>query len=378
MDFELTEDQQLLRDAAKSVLERECPPSLVRTAYEGDATEAGAALWQTMIAVDWPAIAVPEPLGGLGLGFVELALLCEETGRFCAPSPFMSTVTQFVPFVLEAAGSEQQKSLLGAVTGLGATGTLAVAEPGHGWNLRKLNAVARRSGGGWVLDGRKTFVFDGARADTVAVVAAETVGGQPGVFVVPGSRCQASNLEVIDPSQPLADLVFDGTEVPDDGVLVEPGDPRGETAIRRAIEQAVTAQALSMTGTCRAIFETTLQYTKDREQFGRPIGSFQAIKHRLVDMLIALERASSLAYFAALTIAEDDPRRSVAASMAKTAAGDCQRLLVQDGLQLHGGVGFMWEQDLHMHLKRAKSGDFLLGSAAEHKAAISRSLGLVA
>jgi alkylation response protein AidB-like acyl-CoA dehydrogenase len=144
------------------------------------------------------------------------------------------------------------------------------------------------------------------------------------------------------------------------------------------MEQATAALAMSMTGTCRVIFETTLQYTKDREQFGRPIGSFQAIKHRLVNMLIALERASSLAYFAALTIAEDDPRRSIAVSMAKAAAGDCQRLLVQDGLQLHGGVGYMWEQDLHFYLKRAKSADLLFGSAAAHKASVARTLGIVA
>ena len=378
MDFEPTEDQQQLRDAARSFLDHECPSALVRSAYEGNAGEAAAGLWKKMVGLDWPALAVPESLGGIGYGFVELGLLCEEMGRSVAPAPFLSTATQFVPMVLESATEEQCKSLLGPVTSSGATGSVAVAEAGHGWDLRRLGSLARKGSGGWVIDGTKTFVFDGSTADTVVVVAAGGDPGAPGVFAVPRSAAAVTEHTLIDPSQPLADLRFDGVEVPAEGVLVEPGDPRGGEAVRRAMDQAVTALSLSMTGTCRAIFETTLQYTKDREQFGRPIGSFQAIKHRLVNLLIALERASSLAYFAALTITEDDPRRSIAVPMAKSAAGDCQRLMVEDGLQLHGGVGYMWEQDLHKHLKRAKSGDFLLGSAADHRAAVARSLGLVA
>jgi alkylation response protein AidB-like acyl-CoA dehydrogenase len=377
MDFELTDEQQQLRDAARSVLENECPPSLVRSAFEGRAAETSRELWKKLVDLDWPGLAVPESLGGLGLGFVELGLLAEEMGRAVAPAPFMSTVTQFVPMVLEAAGEEQKKSLLGPVSSSGATGTLALAEEGRGWDPQRLGASARRGAAGWVLDCRKSYVFDGASADTVVVVAAESEGSTPGVFALPGSAAKVISYDVIDPSQQLCDLEFAGVEVPPEAVLVEPGDPRGEASIRRAFEQSVAALALSMTGTCRAIFEHTLQYTKDREQFGRPIGSFQAIKHRLVNMLIALERASSLAYFAALTVAEDDARRSIAVSMAKTAAGDCQRLLVEEGLQLHGGIGYMWEQDLHLHLKRAKSGDFLLGSASEHRAAVARALGLV-
>ena len=378
MDFELTEDQEQLRDAARSFLERECPPSLVRRAFEGHAGEVTASLWKKMVDLDWPALAVPESLGGIGYGFVELGLLCEEMGRSVTPAPFLSTTTQFVPMILEAGSEEQRKAWLGPVTSSGATGSVAVAEAGHGWDLRRLDPLARKGSGGWVIDGTKRFVFDGATSDTVVVVAAAADPEAPGVFVLPRSAAEVTEHTLIDPSQPLADLRFDGVEVAAEGVLIEPGDTRGREAVGRAMDQAVAALSLSMTGTCRAIFDTTLQYTKDREQFGRPIGSFQAIKHRLVNMLIILERASSLAYFAALTIAEDDPRRPLAVHMAKSAAGDCQRLLVEDGLQLHGGVGYMWEQDLHMHLKRAKSADFLLGSGGEHKAAVARALGLVA
>ncbi len=159
-------------------------------------------------------------------------------------------------------------------------------------------------------------------------------------------------------------------------MLVEPGDPRADAVIERVTQEATTALALSTVATSRAIFEVTLQYAKDREQFGRPIGSFQALKHRLAECYLAVERAAALAYFAALTIAEDDDRRAVATAMAKVAAGDCPRLLVRDGLQLHGGVGFTWEHDLHLLLKRAATGDLLFGRAATHRAHLARLLGL--
>jgi alkylation response protein AidB-like acyl-CoA dehydrogenase len=377
MDFELTDDQQTLRDSVRSVLDQECPPALVRHAHEGTAPEEVSALWRKMVQLDWPALAVPEELGGLGLGFVELGLAVEELGRAAAPGPFMATVTQFEPIVRHAGSAEQQKSLLGPVLAEGATGTLALAEPAGRWELEGLHTTARRDGASWILDGRKSFVMDGATADTIAVVARdEAAPASVGVFAVPGSSLVPLPSRVIDPSQPLAEVGLDGVHVQPDAVLVEPGDPRASAAVTSALEEATAALALSIVGTCRVIFERTLQYVKDREQYGRPIGSFQAIKHRIVDMYLLLERASALASFAALTIAEDDDRREIAVSMAKTAAGDCQRLLVKEGLQLHGGIGFMWEQDLHLFLKRAQSSDVLLGSGGVHRAAVARKLGI--
>jgi alkylation response protein AidB-like acyl-CoA dehydrogenase len=199
-----------------------------------------------------------------------------------------------------------------------------------------------------------------------------------GVFVVPGAQVESRPIEVIDPTQPIAEVSLHDVEVPAARVLAVPGDPRTAVAIARAVQEATAALAIGLCGTCRSIFDITLQYAKDREQFGRPIGSFQALKHRLVDMYLAVERATSLAYFAALTIAEDDDRRAVAVAMAKAAAGECQRLVVQDGLQLHGGVGFTWEHDLHLYLKRAKAADALFGSALAHRSAVASMLGLAA
>jgi len=382
MDFELTDDQQELADAVRSVLATACPPAVVRQAYESKATDDGTAadaLWRQMVGLDWPALSIPEAFGGLGLGSVELAVVVEQLGRAVAPSPFVATASQFVPMLREAGSPEQQERFLRPVAEGGSTGTVALAESDGRWEAASVAATARPDGDGWVLDGTKAYVFDGATADEIAVVARQAgTGGDAGlgVFVVPGGAVSAQPGNVIDPTQPLATVVLDGTPVPADRVLVDPGDPRSLAMIGRAVQEATAALALGMTGTCWSIFEITLQYAKDREQYGHPIGSYQALKHRLVDMYLSVERATSLAYFAALTIAEDDSRRELAVAMAKAAAGECQRLVVQDGLQLHGGVGFTWEHDLHLYLKRAKSWDTLFGSALTHRAAVARLLGL--
>ena len=374
MDFELTDDQLDLRANARSVLASACPPSLVRRVY--DHAGSGHELWAALVALDWPAIGISVAQGGMGLGFIDVGIVVEELGRVVAPSPFLATVTQLAPLLREAGASEA----LARVAAGTCTGTLAAAEDGR-WRLGQTATTAQRGGSGWVLTGTKSHVVDGATADELAVVARlhGTAGHDGlGAFLVPRAAVTVNPLAVIDPTVPLASVVLDGVDVDDAQVLFEPGDPRALPALRRTLEEATTAVALSTTATCRVIFETTLQYAKDREQFGRPIGSFQALKHRLADMYLAVERATSLAYLAVLTIAEDDDRRAVAASMAKAAAGDCQSLVAGDGLQLHGGIGYTWENDLHFWLKRAKSGDLLFGTAAIHRARLARLLGLAA
>ncbi len=372
MDFEFTDDQLALRDNARAVLADACPPSLVRDVFDG--TGDGRELWASLVALDWPAIGISEAHGGLGLGFIEVGIVVEELGRVVAPTPFVATVTQLAPLLREAGAT----SRLARLADGSCTGTLAVAEGGR-WEPDAVAATARPDGGGWVLDGVKSHVLDGTTADEIGVIArlpGSTGTDGLGAFLVPAADVDAEPVTVIDPTLPLATVSLRSVEVDRERVLVEPGDPRGAAILERTLHEATTALALSATATCRAIFETTVQYAKDREQFGRPIGSFQAIKHRLADVYLAVERASALAYFAALTIAEDDPRRAVAASMAKAAAGDCQRLVVADGLQLHGGVGFTWEHDLHFLLKRAKSADLLFGTAAAHRARLGSLLGL--
>jgi alkylation response protein AidB-like acyl-CoA dehydrogenase len=373
MDFELTEDQQALRTAAKALLERECRPAVARRIFEGETAQPD--LWRRMADLDWPALAVPVEMGGVGLGFVETAIVVEELGRAVAPVPFLSTATQFLPMVLASPTAAEHKGLVARIVADGRTATVALAEADGRWDLDSIACEAHHtSDGGWVLNGRKAYVMDGAASEYIAVVAAAEEG--LGVFVIDGDQARFESRPLLDPTQPLDDVVLEDTQVGAERVLIEPGHPGSVAAIEEALQQSTAALAVGITGTCRTIFETTLQYAKDREQFGRPIGSFQAVKHRLVDMYLALERASSLAYFAALTIAENDSRRAVAASMAKAAAGDCQRLMVREGLQLHGGIGYMWEQDLHMYMKRAKSQDLLFGSSRSHRAFVAGRLGL--
>ncbi len=377
MELELSDEQLELRDNVRQVLEGISPPAVVRAVYDDGAS--ADPVWAQMVELYWPAVAIAEDLGGLGLGFVELAIVTEELGRAVAPGPFLATATQFAPLVREAGSPEHHAAFLTPVAEGTRTGTVALAEADR-YELAAVRTTARPSPDGWVLDGVKTSVFDGATADEIAVVArAEGFTGDDGigVFVVPGVAAKADARAVLDPTMPVADVRFDNVVVGEDRVLAAPGDGRAARAVERAQQEATVALAFATVGACRLIFEATLQYAKDREQYGKPIGSFQALKHRLADMFLSVERATALCYYAALTIAEDDPRRAEAASLAKAAAGDCQRLLAQEGLQLHGGIGYTWEHDLHFLLKRAKSGGALLGTASAHRANLARMLGLV-
>lgn len=378
MDFEFSDDQLALRDNARAVLEGICPAAFVRACFEG--RDTGATIWPELAALGWPGLGIAERHGGLGRGFVEVGIVVEELGRIAAPTLLVSTATQFVPLVREAGSGGQHERILPAVAAGERTGAAAVAEDGV-WRPGTTRTTARRRDGRWVLRGTKTHVMDGAAVDDLAVLArAEGSAGDEGLGVLVVDRGAATVMPrtVIDPTMPLATVEFDDVEVEADHVLAEPGDPAACDAIRRALEESTAAMALSITAACRSIFEVTLQYAKDRMQFGRPIGSFQAVKHRLADMYLAVERATALCYFAVLAIAEDDERRTTAVAMAKAAAGDCQRLLVKDGLQLHGGIGFTWESDLHILLKRAASGDVLFGSAMAQRAALVPVLGLSA
>jgi alkylation response protein AidB-like acyl-CoA dehydrogenase len=186
---------------------------------------------------------------------------------------------------------------------------------------------------------------------------------EAGVFAVPAVAAEAARVGVFDPGLHVADVTFTG-------VRVTPADLTGADP-ERARHAALTGLAVTMVGSCRRILDLTLEHVRSRTQFGALIGSFQAVKHKAADMHVAIERARALAYFSALTIAADDPRRRVAASMAKAAAGECQSLVFRSGFQLFGGMGFTWENDLQFALKRAKAGELMLGGTDSHRALIA-------
>ncbi len=367
MDFEISDEQEELRRAVRAVLERECPIALVRDRVERGIEPTQP--WQSAAELGWPGIAIPERFGGLGLGFAELALVLEEHGRFLAPGPFLPTVSQFAPAILEAGSDAQRERWLGAVAAGECTGSLAVAaEPGLG-ELLDPALRARPHGTGWLLHGSRHHVVEGDSVDELVVAAAVEGGDGVGLFAVPRSAAKTRRANALDGSRPLVQLELDRVEVGPERTLGQPG--QSAPALERALQVACVALALETTGTCQAIFEQTLAYAKQRAQFGRPIGSFQALQHKFADMFGALEKARASAYFAAMTLAEDDPRRALAASLSKVAAGEAQRLLAREGIQIHGGIGFTWEQDLQLFVKRAKSGEALFGSSRQHRQRIA-------
>jgi alkylation response protein AidB-like acyl-CoA dehydrogenase len=285
---------------------------------------------------------VPEVDGGMGYSAVELAIVLDELGRVADPSPFLATTSQYAPLVREAFGSS---SLLRDVCG-GSTGAVA-------WD----GSVTAASDG--TLTGVAHHVVDGDRADRLAVVA------DGGVFVVDSGAVTVTREPCIDGSFHVATVTFDATPV------LHAAPDAGDAAVR-ALDEALVGISAATVGASQRIFEIALGHLKDRKQFDVPIGSFQALKHMAVDVYIAIERARALCQFAGLLIAEDDARRRTVASMAKSAAGDAQRIAVQHGIQFFGGLGYTWENDLQLYVRRAKVGELLLGSSASHRAAVAR------
>jgi alkylation response protein AidB-like acyl-CoA dehydrogenase len=329
-----------------------------------------------MIELGWPALTVPEEAGGLGMGAVELAVVMEELGRVLAPGPFVPTVTQFAPVVAEAGSTEQRRRFLGSVAAGEITGTLAFVEDNGSIDAGRISSTASPDGDGFVLAGTKVAVPETASADEIVVVARQP-GADDGVgaFVVPRFDARVDPIDSFDASRPLAKVTLDGVRVGTDRVLGVPG-PATAAAVARAVEVATMALAVETVGAAQAIFDMTLAYAKQREQFGAPIGSFQAIKHKFADMLVALERARATSYFAALTIAEEDVRRALAVSTAKAAAGDCAALFAKEGIQIHGGIGYTWEHDMHLYVRRLRSNSILFGNAAQHRARVADLIGL--
>ena len=365
MDLDLSDEQADLRANIRGVLESICPPELVRSYYEGMPLEDP--LWLETMDLGWTSLAVPESDGGLGLGFVEVGLLAEELGRATAPATVLAATTQVLPLLVELDVSDLVKTVAAGES----VAALAFAERGS-WSLSEVRTRAQHDPSGWTLTGHKSAVLAGASAGSFVVVAREAKSDLLGVFWVDRSDAKLEVDPSIDPALLLADVTFEDARA----TPISEASTRSEAAIERAGEQAVVAIALHTVGACRRILEVTLEYAKVRRQFGRAIGSFQALKHRFADMLISVERASALCYYAACAIAEDAPSRSEAVHMAKAVAGTCQRLLVQDGLQLHGGIGFTWEHDLHFLLKRAKAGELLCGTSAFHRAQLASMLSL--
>ncbi len=365
MDLDFDADQDELRASIRAVLAKESPISLARHVVETG--ERPDALWATMTSLGWPALTVPEADGGIGLGVIEAAILAEELGRVIAPGPLLPTVSQFVPVVRACGDADQRAAFLAPVAEGRCRATLAIAETGGSFDPQHATARAERRDGGVALAGTKRFVMEADGADEIAVVV--RLDRAVVVAVVPGDVVQITPVRSIDASRTLAHIALDGVTISPDRVLTGAG-------LDGALEEATVALALETVGACQTIFDVTLEYAKQREQFGVPIGSFQAMKHKFADLMIALERARSVGYYAALCIAENDDRRHMATAAAKAAAGDAQRTFAKEGIQILGGIGYTWEHDMQLLVKRAKANEPFFGGAAQSRARLADLVGV--
>ncbi|MGO9341209.1 MAG: acyl-CoA dehydrogenase family protein [Acidimicrobiales bacterium] len=381
MDLDLSDEQRELEASVRDVLDREHSVELARRVVEEqhDAAKAVDELWTRMVALDWASLTVPEADGGLGLGAVELAVVSEQLGRALAPGPFLATASQFVTAVREAGSAEQQNRFLGPIVASGEAGTFAFAEGAGSFDLQGVRTTFDPRDDGYVIDGSKAFVLEASRASQIVVVARRAGSTGPdgiGLFVVPAG---SAGLEIrpmasLDATRELAAVNLSSVSVGADNALGEPGSCAG--VLQRILEEATTALAAEMVGTCQGIVDILLPYAKTREQFGVKIGSFQAMKHKLANMYVALESSRATVRFAAAAIAEEDGRRTLAASMAKSAAGDCERLIGVEGIQCLGGIGYTWEHDMHLYVKRVRTAAALLGTASQHRARVAELIGL--
>jgi alkylation response protein AidB-like acyl-CoA dehydrogenase len=373
------EESAALRNAAKRFLGAHATSAKVRAAM---ATERGwdPAVWSQMASeLGWSALVVPEAYGGIGAGAEELATVFEEMGRVCACSPLFATVCLGVGAILECADEAQRSELLAPILEQAATATLAITESGAAWSASDVTTVAARADGGWSLRGTKRYVVDGHTADCLLVVAREEgSAGEDGigVFAVPaGARgFDRRVVGTMDQTRRLAEVTLSGVHVPASARLGR-ADWR---ALERVLYRACAILAAEQVGGAARCLEMSVAYAKVRTQFQRPIGSFQAIKHRCADMLVDLECARSASLHAARVVAStaSDDDVAIAASLAKAYCSEAFFRCAGETIQIHGGIGFTWDHDAHLFFKRAKSSMQLLGAPAHHRDAIARRTGL--
>jgi alkylation response protein AidB-like acyl-CoA dehydrogenase len=377
VNFAFTEEQQELRAAARAFLADASSSERVRAAM---ASELGydPGVWKRIGSeLGWPAAIVPESCGGLGLGAVELIALAEVMGEALLCSPFFATVCLAAQAVLAAGNAEQQQRYLGPIAEGEARAALATAEPGLAHDAVALEA--RREGDAYRLDGVKRYVVDGHSADWVVVSArAPGSSGNDGVslFAVPGDSegLERRVLPTMDQTRRQAELRFAGVRIDASARLGEEG--AGGPALRCALDLGAIALAGECVGGAQRCLDLSVAYAKQREQFGRPIGSFQAIKHKCADMMVKVETARSAAYYAACAAAEDAPDLAVAASLAKAYCSEAYYHCAAETIQIFGGVGFTWEYDPHLYFKRARASESLLGTPAWHRERVARAIGL--
>jgi alkylation response protein AidB-like acyl-CoA dehydrogenase len=379
VDFAFNEEQEELRSQARGFLEEHSDSEHVRRAME---SELGydPELWEQLGSdLGWTSVLVPEEYDGLGLTFVELVALLEVMGGALLCAPFFSSVCLGGTALLVGGTEEQKREHLPGIAEGRTRATLAFDEAAGGFLAGNIATRARRDGDDFVLDGRKTYVLDGHCADLLVVAArVEGTAGADGtrLFVVPGDSrgIERRALPTLDQTRRQAEIRLDGVRVPRSGLLGGEDGPRRTLA--KTLDLASVALAAEQVGGAQKCLDMSVSYACERVQFGRPIGSFQAIKHKCADMMVEVESARSASYYAACVAAADDDELPVAASLAQAYCSDAYFHAAADALQIHGGVGFTWEYDVHLYFKRARSSEAFLGDATYHRERVARHIGL--
>lgn len=354
MDFGLNESQEILKRSARSFFNGECPMSEVRRLMATDSAY-DTSLWRKLKDQGYTGIIFPEEYGGVGLGKVELILLMEEAGRALLPGPFYSTVVLGGSVIDAVATPEQKKNYLASICRGEARSTVAILEAAASWELEdiQMGAVNGR------LSGEKLFVPDAAVADWILVLA------RNGVFLVdrksPGVTI--SPMFSMDLTRKLYAVQFNNASAE------KLGDLAGS---KTAMDIATTALVAEMVGGMQRTLDMTVEYSKTRKQFGQTIGSFQAVQHQCADMYLETESSRSAAYYAAWTLEQNAPDAPAAVSIAKIYASDASRTVGNRGIQIHGGMGFTWENDLHLYYRRAKASETTFGDATFHRERLAR------
>jgi alkylation response protein AidB-like acyl-CoA dehydrogenase len=355
--FDLNDEQQQIKRTANEFLASRYKPERIRNLID---TELGfeESDWQEMAELGWPGLALPEDHGGQGLGIVELAVVFEEMGYALATTPLLSNTVAGLALAL--LGSEDQKAEFLAPLAAGERrGTPALFDAGSPATIGDFRMEPRQSDGGVVLDGEKVLVLDAAAADFLIVATAD---GKRHIVEADGPGVSIEREDSIDPTRRFYSVRLDEVEVPVAHTLPAEGDE-----YFRVLERVCVALAAEQTGIAQRTLEMAVEYAKERQQFGRPIGSYQAVSHRCAQMLLETESARSATYYAAWAADASPEDLPLAASMAKAYASDAGWRVAGESLQVHGGIGFTWEHDLHLWLKRARVDSAMFGDPHWHR-----------
>ncbi|MEX1195706.1 MAG: acyl-CoA dehydrogenase family protein [Dehalococcoidia bacterium] len=372
MDLGLDEQQEMLKNFARDFLEKECPESVVR-AMEEDEKGYTPELWKKMAEQGWMGLIIPDQYGGAGMTLCELVVLLEEFGRALVPGPFISTVVLGAVPIMEAGTDAQKQEYLPKIANGELIMTMALTEPSAKWTADGVALAAKKEGSDYVLNGTKLFVPDAHVSDAMIVVARAGGKGEDGItcFIV-DSKTPGIKFEVLKTiaADKQCEVTFENVKVPAANVLGQEG--KGWELVDKVSKIATVAACAYLVGLSQMDFDVTLNYAKERVQFGRPIGSFQAIQHKLADAVIDVDGSRFITYKAAWSLTEGEPDADLMVSMAKAWASDASRRVVAHGQQIHGGIGFTKEYKIQLYFRRQKWQELMWGDADYHREKVAQ------